>query len=144
MPQLVLFISSYLGTLGGKYELLPGALGLEWSAFECCCSSRKLYTRERNFWASSARSLAIWGFISARCLKGYLLIWGSRFAVSIVRLAHCLLFISTSRVGFENMACEANRFRRIRASLISKYLQETIILHEILIIHHRQLSCLQN
>lgn len=51
-------------------------------------SSMKAYTRDLNFWASSARSFAI-------------RVWGSRFATSIVQVAHNLLLVSTSNVGFE-------------------------------------------
>jgi len=72
-------------------------------------SSRKAYTRDLNFWASSARSFAI-------------RVWGKRFATSIVKVAQSLLLVSTSKVGFEKFAWDARRFRRIRASLISRHL----------------------
>ena len=74
-------------------------------------SSRKAYTRDLNFWASSARSFAI-------------RVWGKRFATSIVKVAQSLLLVSTSKVGFEKFAWDASRFRRIRASLISRHLQK--------------------
>jgi hypothetical protein len=74
-------------------------------------SSRKAYTRDLNFWANSARSFPI-------------RVWGNRFATSIVKVAQSLLLVSTSKVGFEKFACDASRFRRIRASLISRHLQK--------------------
>lgn len=88
-----------------------------------CFPPTKAKTRVLNNCAKSVVSASICDFIASSYLNKLLLLRGNLLTTSTVKLAIGLLLVSASIVALEYIGCDANRFKRMSASLNNEVLQ---------------------